>query len=70
MLMNKTRFPLGSLIAAQPYESGSANNHVCRERAVVSLGGGESVVPMDFTHTGGKEGERRKAGRAFKLSHG
>jgi len=55
MLMNKTRFPLGSLIAAQPYKSRSSNNHVCQARAVVSPGGEESVVLTDFTHTGGRK---------------
>lgn len=55
MLMNRTRFPLGSLIAARSYKSRSSNNHVCQTRAVVSPCGEESVVLMDFTHTGGRK---------------
>ena len=68
--MNKTRFPLGSLIAAQPYKSGSPNNHVCQMRAVVSLGGEESVVLMDFTHTGGSKVKGGRRAGASELSHG
>ena len=67
MLMNKTRFPLGSLIAAQPHRSRSPDNHICRACAVVSLGDEGS----DGFHPHWRRvGERRKVGGASELSHG
>jgi hypothetical protein len=65
MLMNKTRFPLGSLIATQPYEDQVTNNHVCQAHAAVSVGGAGKRSSDGFHPHWRKEDARK----ASELSH-
>lgn len=56
LLPDRTRSPLRSPTAARPCKNASPNDRVCRAHAVESISGEESVVLIDSTHTGWREG--------------